>query len=315
MKLAWIRQSPFFAKIRLLHELYRVIQPPNEAKDIIQIKETCDRFLLRYLIDGARRSFVSSDCTLGEVRTELKMPYPVRFNIEDKIHLLFLNADPNDPLLAILRRFSSENTAFLDIGSNIGFYSYFYLMMGDKNKVFVFEPNPLVVKYLKANIGSITSNIFEVALSDSVGNAQFYFDVGSTGRGSLERDFFDEAVEVKKDKLDNVLNVKQMEFDRFLIKIDVEEHEPQVLKGMREWLDDARPKLVYLEARPHTIDEICDILLQHGYRMLTERMIELSEPDLQKYKSEIVKARKYTNVCFSNDIGAFIRLRDDNIWN
>ena len=304
MKLLTTYKHRFFSKLFLLYRLCRAIKLPSSAEDIIRQKEICNQLILRHLINGAQRSFASSYCRLDKVNVEIKLPSPVEFNIRDKVHLLFLNADSNDPLLSILRRFSAENTAFLDIGSNIGFYTYFYLMMGDGNKAFSFEPNPSVVKLLKTNIGNIASSIFEIAVSDSSGKTYFYFDEDKSGRGSLERNYFRNKIEVTKDRLDNVLPINKMKFDKFIIKIDVEEHEPLVLKGMSGWLYDKRPKLIYLEARPDTIDEIFGILKVYGYKIVDERLRFLNDQKTHDYVTEI-KRKKYTNIAFVNDINVF----------
>ena len=95
-----------------------------------------------------------------------------------------------------------------------------------------------------------------------------------------------------------------MIFDKFIIKIDVEEHEPLVLKGMGEWLDDKRPKLIYLEARPDTIDEILGILKVYGYKMMDERLKFLNDQKTHDYITEI-KSKKYTNITFVNNIKVF----------
>ena len=121
----------------------------------------------------------------------------------------------------------------------------------------------------------------------------------------MERDYFTIEVKVNKDKLDNILDIAQNNFDRFIIKIDVEEHEPQVLRGMRKWLRDEKPKLIYLEARPHTIEEICEIMSRYNYFMLDYDLNLIQGRKFDQVISEI-KHLKYTNILFSNAIQGFL---------
>ena len=181
-------------KTRLLFRLNKIIDTPCDANDIIRTKQQSNQLILRYLIRDAQKSFSSPQCLLNEVSFEIKIPSPVSFNIKDKIHLLYLNPGLNDQLIEIIRRFSSTDTAFVDIGSNIGFYAYLYQGMGENNTVFVFEPNPSLIQHLKTNLKRDSANIFEIALSDETGNIQFFYDANSTGRGSLERDWFSKEI-------------------------------------------------------------------------------------------------------------------------
>jgi len=295
----------FLGKVLLIYRLSKAINAPRSVNDIVQTKRLSSQLIQRYLIPSAQKILPKPDCELDEVSVEIKIPGPVRFNVLDKIHLLYLQSDINDPLVGIFRRFSSQNTAFLDIGSNIGFYSFLYQGMGENNTVYAFEPNPELAPYLKANLNRKTANVFEIALSDETGCIPFFYDEYSTGRGSLERDYFTIEVKVNKDKLDNILDIAQNNFDRFIIKIDVEEHEPQVLRGMRKWLRDEKPKLIYLEARPHTIEEICEIMSRYNYFMLDYDLNLIQGRKFDQVISEI-KHLKYTNILFSNAIQGFL---------
>jgi FkbM family methyltransferase len=305
MKLRAVKILQSLRKVRLFLRLNKLLIIPPDANEILSIKQASTQLILDHLIHGAQDTFSSEPAILKDIYFETKISGPVSFNIQDKVHLLFLKSHVNDFLCDILRKFSSPNTAFLDIGSNIGFYSWFYQAMGENHTVFVFEPNPSLIPHLEINLKKNNTHIFGIALSDETSTVQLFFDENSTGRGSLERDYFTNSVKVNTDRLDNVINIQQEKFSKYIIKVDVEEHEPKVLRGMLNWLGDTRPKLIYLEARPQTIDEICEILFHHNFFLLTQNLEILFGRELDNFLAR-VKDQKYTNIVFSNSIQDFL---------
>ena len=78
---------------------------------------------------------------------------------------------------------------FWDIGSNIGFYSWFVRRFHSIREVRMFEPDPinfaLITKTIRKNAIS-DCHAFNVALSDRAGDAAFLVDRASGATGSLE---------------------------------------------------------------------------------------------------------------------------------
>lgn len=121
----------------------------------------------------------------------------------------------------------------IDIGANYGVYTY--QLSRIFSHVDSFEPQPWCVKELIAG-GIQGVKVHPVALSDRCGEAQFYIPTISNREnymlGSLRRVDGDAVtIPVKMMRLDD-FNFKSIEF----IKIDVEGHELEVLKGALETL-------------------------------------------------------------------------------
>lgn len=118
-----------------------------------------------------------------------------------------------------------EDGVFLDIGSNIGVYTFHLASMRPDIKILAFEPSPRVFAKLSYNL-SLNNlggrvKVFEMALSDVVGELHFNLQQESLvlGKGNIV---------VKTDTLLNVINRENITKIGAL-KIDVEGAEDKVL--------------------------------------------------------------------------------------
>lgn len=154
-----------------------------------------------------------------------------------------------DLLAAMVDLVPDKNGTFLDIGANIGNHSI-YLSKHFK-RVISFEPVPRNCWIFKANrhlnhAGNIT--LVEKGLSSKSG--QLYFssdDPMQTNTGLREaHDSRDEAEAVEIVRGDDVLRELGIT-DVVGIKIDVEGHEPEVIRGLETTLRQNRP-VVFWEA-------------------------------------------------------------------
>ena len=164
----------------------------------------------------------------------------------------------------------------------------------------VFEPNPICLAQL-ARVRTPNMTIHEVALSDVTGGAIMRFDPGNTGIGTIEA----------ANRLDNnpgIVQVREIEvpirtLDSFrlanvgFIKIDVEGHEPAVLRGARALLAASHPALLMeLELRhnPTVFEDVWSLLDPLGYRMLACTREGLVAVDRSRM-AEIQKGRPEPN--------------------
>lgn len=139
-------------------------------------------------------------------------------------------------LLSLLR---DDTTTFLDIGANLGFFS---LMIGERlrtnGKVLAFEPHPLLADLARRNsfingLGSVIT-VHQFGLSDVDAESDFAYPKEHLGGGRIgetaQLDRYD-VVRSSVRRLDDVLD-PGIRVD--LMKIDVEGHEPQVVRGMQQ---------------------------------------------------------------------------------
>ena len=160
----------------------------------------------------------------------------------------FYYALPNSRHLTLLRKFLRGGT-FIDVGANIGLVT---LLVADKvGHAILFEPSPLAAKLAQQNLemNKLAYEIVPVALSDAVGTVEFE----DAGASSVSR-----TVQGIKTSLPTI-TVPRTTFDEFLrerstlllpidaVKIDVEGHENAVLRGMKGFLKQHRPKVVMFE--------------------------------------------------------------------
>ena len=129
-----------------------------------------------------------------------------------------------------------EPRTIIDIGANIGEFSFY----ADKKysgrvKIFAFDPDPIAKQCFENNLFGINASINLVALSNKLGEEDFYLKTESADSSLHEP--FGESVKIKTKivTLDSFFN--NLELRRpVLLKMDTEGHEPEVLLGGIETL-------------------------------------------------------------------------------
>ena len=166
--------------------------------------------------------------------------------------------------LEVISQFADKSKDALDIGVYRGVYSY--KLSQNYNLVHSFEPNPLLYPHLKRNLKKIINNIklYNLALSDKNGETRLKLPIRNNsifstnieelyqlGAASIhpENKFekFKEVV-VKMKKLDDLKFENKIGF----IKIDVEGHELEVIKGSSKIIYENMPILLVEIEKRHT---------------------------------------------------------------
>lgn len=157
---------------------------------------------------------------------------------------------PNSRNILFLRKHLSGGT-LIDVGANVGSAS---LLLSDKiEHAILFEPNPVAAARARHNLAlnRLAFEVHEVALSDAAGEIQFECQgaADATARVIADGRHSDgPTILVPRTTFDEFLS-QQGEPARpvSLVKIDVEGHENQVLRGMRHFIEVRRPRLVMFE--------------------------------------------------------------------
>jgi FkbM family methyltransferase len=154
----------------------------------------------------------------------------------------------------------------LDIGANIGnhsnaFSKYFA-------RVIAFEPNPMVHAVLLAN--TIGSNIIAVpkGVSDAHGDLCFEQDFANLGASRIVKSDGSTMTKIKVVPLDDLIEEYALS-DVTFIKIDVENHELEALRGATRFVSKYRPIIAmeaFFAAVPERGKEIEDLLRDAGYK-------------------------------------------------
>jgi FkbM family methyltransferase len=152
--------------------------------------------------------------------------------------------------IEVLLSFLKEDTIFLDIGANIGFFTLkIGKRLGPQGKVYAFEPHPRIHDLLRRNvhINGIAKLVtcFKLALSDKNATETLRYPIGHLGGGHLGpvENLGDTVVDAELRRLDDLLGA---DFRCDLVKIDVEGHEIGVLDGMKNIvLNSPRIKILF----------------------------------------------------------------------
>jgi FkbM family methyltransferase len=136
----------------------------------------------------------------------------------------------------------------VDVGANIGLYSYQLSQLCDR--VVAFEPNPMNCQIIQG-CELVGVDVYCVALSSGSGSGELQVPVVNgqelSGHAGLNREFEEsKTLTVPLHQLDE-FSLQNVSF----MKIDVEGHELEVLKGSRRTIERNRPII------------LCEIELRH----------------------------------------------------
>jgi FkbM family methyltransferase len=153
--------------------------------------------------------------------------------------------------LSLWRDLARRSRFVADVGANTGVFALAAQAINPDAKVVAVEPSARVADRLRRNIdlNGYPIRIEPIAASDATGMATFYdFAAEHQYSASLEP-WMDgtTSTQVPVDTLDNIL--ERNGFERLdLLKVDVERHEPNVLRGATR----------YLKYKPTILIEVLD---------------------------------------------------------
>ena len=168
-----------------------------------------------------------------------------------------------------------EVPIILDFGANIGLSIYFCMKHYPKAKVYGYEADPFIFKYLEHNVQGITNGnieLFNVALSDAEGGLHFASNHADGGRVS------DEGVTVRA--VDAVAEIRK--FDRIdMLKIDIEGSERIILPRISPYLE--RVENIFIEyhsevTQEQVLPELLQILKSAVFRIFISSGFCASRP-------------------------------------
>lgn len=211
---------------------------------------------------------------------------------------------------SLIRKYLQKDNVVFDIGAHIGYYTLnFASLVGDKGKVFSFEPNPTNFTLLKKNVeinNHNNVNLFQKAISNFNGNIRLYISDFSSGMHRIhESKFCNDFIEIESVRLDDFVKnheIKKIDF----LKIDVEGAEFDVLKGMTNIIHNNKSLKILVEFSPYSITEhgsdpieFLKNLINHGFQLydIDEKKQIIKNTDLDALqKKYTVKKMNYTNL-------------------
>ena len=154
----------------------------------------------------------------------------------------------------LMKRF--QPTLFLDVGANVGFYSWEANNLCPTIKTWMFEPDRSNVELLRRTVvkNSLSGvRIFAVAVAEQTGSIEFVVDAVSGKAGSVvdnrknDGSLHQSYALAKTEKVDCInldSLVAEMRGERVLVKMDIEGAEEHALRGSRTVLREVRPIIV-----------------------------------------------------------------------
>ena len=191
-------------------------------------------------------------------RFDLGFEFPIYLRPMTHASLIFSTGSVETELTRLARSLftdqANSTSSFLDVGANIGWYSWHCRSVAPEMPILAFEPDPRNAELLRSTIrnGGLQGIVVEeIALSDREGEQSFVTDSITSATGTLETDgptFVEtqfgqipETIQVQTRRLDDYIDHSQAPA---IVKIDVEGHEPTVLRGARRTLDIHRPVIL-----------------------------------------------------------------------
>lgn len=173
----------------------------------------------------------------------------------------------------LLARLTPQGGTAVDAGANIGYMtSLLAVRAGPTGRVLSFEPHPSLAEQLRQNAGEFARNnsvapieIHQVALSDTVGTANLVCPDGfSSNEGLGFLSATSEGTSVPTVRLDDVVGDRVVS----VMKLDVEGHEPAVLRGATRLLAERRLRHIVFEEHQGAQSETCQLLHAAGYTLM-----------------------------------------------
>lgn len=157
----------------------------------------------------------------------------------------------------------------LDLGAHIGTHSIAYSRIVGLENLIAFEPCSISAECLKLNVSGITC--IEAAVSDKNEIVRLNYEHGNSGATRV----FEkgkEAYSIKlDDHIDSFLYLTEKKKISF-IKMDIEGLEPKALDGMKNLINNHKPKLLIeinpgaLERQNFTTEDLLSRISNFGYK-------------------------------------------------
>ena len=172
-----------------------------------------------------------------------------------------------------------DNIPFIDIGANIGLYSIYYAHIFDA-KVYSFEPSfrnlDLFVRNI--NLNKLNESITLIANPLSETSQIGFFNIKTNLAGLASAGFKNKDFLQKNSKFNfSTLSISAdsffsntENFDKALIKIDIDGGEAYILKGTKNFLNKLKSVYLEIETRSSTKEEVKKILDNLKFKLVKE---------------------------------------------
>ncbi|UJR86882.1 FkbM family methyltransferase [Sandaracinus amylolyticus] len=159
----------------------------------------------------------------------------------------------------------------LDIGANVGVFSLtMAATYGPALRVTAFEPMPDIAEFVRdaASRNELAIDVREMALGARDERASFYVSSRSDASSSLNRRFRPHRAVIEVDVRTLESLATAWDDASFVLKIDTESTEPDVLEGGRAFIEKHRPPVICEVLAGRTEDRLWSFFSSVGYRAI-----------------------------------------------
>ena len=201
---------------------------------------------------------------------------------------------------SIFKKNLKEGDVVIDLGANIGYYTLMAAeIVGDKGKVYAFEPDPTNFKVLTKNVKSNKYKnvvLINKAVSDTSKKGKLYLSKTNIGSHQIYDSKEERAtLDIELVSLDNYFKDKKIDF----MKMDVEGSEGKVFLGAKDLIQSNKNLKILTEFSPNELkdsgiepERYLDLLLENGFKL---QMVD-------KGKNEIIDIKTKQDVLDSEAI-------------
>jgi FkbM family methyltransferase len=193
-------------------------------------------------IEMIKRENINLTLLLGNKLFEHCFPI---YNVLYKLYKRFVDRYER----ALLKDIIKPGMTAVDVGANIGNYTAFMAkIVGQKGKVYAFEPSPHTFKLLKKYNKNHNVTLVQAAVGDTTGQIHLYLsDELNVDHHTYETDEERQRIDVPSYRLDDYLKNEKVDF----IKMDTQGSEYQALLGMKNILQTNPNIKVLMEFWPY----------------------------------------------------------------
>lgn len=228
----------------------------------------------------------------------MRVPYKKR---------LFKNSETDVELRFLSTLLGQEQLLFIDVGANRGEFIFIAEKSLVPTKIWAFEPLPYFAKKLKVLFPNV--KVFNIGLSDTESKTTLYVPVNNgipdDSLSSVNKPVGTfNAYDINFTTLDNIIKKEFISREKIFIKIDVEGHEFNVLKGAENTIKDAViAMLIEIEERHHEDKTLKEMIEDVETRGFTCYHLHPEKPELIAYstntnlhqRKEDFNTRRYVN--------------------
>lgn len=222
----------------------------------------------------------------------------------DSLNLLIWGV--HEPLVTkLVKKYVKKDDIILDIGAHIGYYTIILAeLVGEKGKVFAFEPNPTNFALLKRNVkinGYNNVILVQKAVSNKTGRIKLYISKDNYDHRIYDSHDGRQSIPIETIRLDDYFTKYEGRIN--FIKMDIQGAEGLAIQGMTKLLKSKDVRIITefwpigLKRSGVMPEKYIESLINIGFKLfdINEFDKKIEPTEIQKL-TQMYTEEKYTNI-------------------